>query len=75
MKKDNFQDEQKAIQAFKDLFINASIESIIVENEGKNPLSIIIDGGVYSNVDRINIRPAFNENEMPVTLPIQSFLQ
>ena len=75
MKKDNFQDDKKAVQAFRDLFINASIESITIKNEGKVPFSIIIDGAIHNEIEILKVKAAFNSNDLPLTLPIQTFLQ
>lgn len=63
-------------EAFRDLFINMSVESVVVERAEniKEVFRLVVDGVEINNVDKFKISPAFTKNGLPMTLPVRCFL-
>ena len=68
--------EPEIVEAFKDLFVNMTVESIVVERaEGmKEMIKILVDGLEINNVDKFKITPAYTTKGLPLTLPVRCFL-
>jgi hypothetical protein len=68
--------DREIAEAFRDLFICMTVETIMVErSEGaKEMMKLLIDGVEYGNIDKFKISIAYTSKDLPMTLPVRCFL-